>query len=1259
MAWIDESEGQYAPTRLQAGQAEQLEAVNERFNDELERFKSKTLKPHEVLHLGKPLAILQAAGIEAKEINLAQPTLGRKLQEHGLTTDDLKNLAQAIQSPIMVYEWGTKAKSTIIVTELTTKDGRKITVALKAERNGKNLSVNEVASVHGKAAERFLSEMVNAKEGGLKDSLRYVHKGKALDWLGFALPNGASSQVNQELNSLAKVIQNFENPKPSGEKISPPFSRRHENGQQPATFARLVDEVTNESDAKNSAAPRFHVSPQQKRERVAATLGTSPDQLASHEPPTTPAKSIQRTGTAIVEKMIDKYQRLFTTIKEVERRTGRKTPVSENPYERLTKLSARAQAAVEDFANKTFTPLLKKISAMAKEIPDVWPDADVQKYAELAKKSKFLQLFLTAPAHEPRRIFDLYMVAKHAPHRNAYLTEKTRGRVVNGSGVTDEEAAAVVEIFERLFDKKIVDDFWQAVEKATDTSLNAWLDAGRISKEACDNLKAKLPFFVPLRSWDDSETDEAVDAIYSGASGGSAYSAYKEAKGRGTIADSPLAYIANLAQSAIVFREKNNAKKLLFNLAVKGQQPDLLTPKKGYTVETLDQNGSVVATREVATEPAALQPNERVTKTSLVGKTHLPNGKEVQHGVDVWIGGKLYTVFFHDEQVAREVNETTNAVAQWLNTTHGVTVNGKKYGFNIGATTKFMTSLMTQKNPVFWAKNTIRDAQAAALFLYCREGEGMTGKFLSRIPMAAKIAYMVQFADPETGVVSSDPVVQRFLRYYDEYRKSGSRVGFMQQRDIGRLKSDIDEQLQRALSGRKVESFGKKAINALNGLAAVSEDISRLATFFAARESGRSLDEASSLAKEVTVNFNRSGSDAGIPAAFYGFFNASIQAAANQFELFRVNPRRATAAAAVHTALGYLMYNLSAALLPDGDDDDLRHLSSYRKYINLFLPVGGGAFAQLPLSQAWRPFYAIGVAAAQVQHGELSAAEATLGVVEQFLTISPIELGGNPEQLAPTFVTPLLEAFVTRRNFMGAPLVDYEYNDPDGEKIPFHLRGVRSDQLPVWQHVVDVLAGDTPTGRASYIDAKTVEQKSASGLVDISPDQLRHLVISFTGGVGSATNDILNLSYALVSGGQISPNRIPLASGFYSRPAPRYYTSKYYRLKSVYDKFTENLAYDTKTGRILEYADNPNLTKLMAAGGHLQAGQMFIDVAREKQLRKVFEVWDAGEKKLRRISVADAIGAKDREEVQKEVERVAKEAVLKVEPIFRELGIAY
>ncbi|MDR2207180.1 MAG: hypothetical protein LBE36_13610, partial [Flavobacteriaceae bacterium] len=107
--------------------------ANAQWNADLDRFKNGELPTNVVLSLGTPQGILRAAGINENEITLKQSVLEAKLEQHNLTTDELKNLASAIQNPILVYEWGTKAKSNVIITDLTRENGEKITVAIKAE----------------------------------------------------------------------------------------------------------------------------------------------------------------------------------------------------------------------------------------------------------------------------------------------------------------------------------------------------------------------------------------------------------------------------------------------------------------------------------------------------------------------------------------------------------------------------------------------------------------------------------------------------------------------------------------------------------------------------------------------------------------------------------------------------------------------------------------------------------------------------------------------------------------------------------------------------------------------------------------------------------------------------------------------------------------------------------------------------------------------------------------------------------------------
>jgi hypothetical protein len=196
--------------RFQAESTER-ESANKRFNDELDKFANG--EPMQELHLGKPLAKLQAAGIQPTEITITPRTLRKHLDNHNLTPEDLKGLAKAIQDPILVYEWGSKGKSTMVLTDLTTTDGLKLIVAIKLERKGQKLSVNEIAGVYGKSAERLKDDFKKSSPTELRDEkLKWVESQKVLDWLGMSPPKGAPSLTDPALKEIAKVIQDFQNP---------------------------------------------------------------------------------------------------------------------------------------------------------------------------------------------------------------------------------------------------------------------------------------------------------------------------------------------------------------------------------------------------------------------------------------------------------------------------------------------------------------------------------------------------------------------------------------------------------------------------------------------------------------------------------------------------------------------------------------------------------------------------------------------------------------------------------------------------------------------------------------------------------------------------------------------------------------------------------------------------------------------------------------------------------------------------------------
>lgn len=198
----------------------ELDAVNRRFNEQLDAFEKGQMRSNDWFNMGTPGAILQSAGLPNKPITMTQSVLRKHMAKHGFSATTLRNLPDALNSPLMVYEWGDKARSLIAITEIPHGDHR-ITAAIKLNRNGKQLEVNEIASVHGKSVERLITEMNDSRSDFTQDKLRYVDKKKALNWMSAMEAPLASSQTSsQELSLATNIIKNFENPTlPSEENI--------------------------------------------------------------------------------------------------------------------------------------------------------------------------------------------------------------------------------------------------------------------------------------------------------------------------------------------------------------------------------------------------------------------------------------------------------------------------------------------------------------------------------------------------------------------------------------------------------------------------------------------------------------------------------------------------------------------------------------------------------------------------------------------------------------------------------------------------------------------------------------------------------------------------------------------------------------------------------------------------------------------------------------------------------------------------------
>lgn len=190
-----------------------IESVNERFNERLDELVDNPNQKDRILHLGNSSKFLQEGGISDAEIILEYDKLVRKSVEsyknrHPYSIEDIKDLPKAISSPIAVFVNTNGNNDHVILTELK-KDGKNFIVAIKTSRQNRKggviLTVNEIVTLFPKDEKGIINWINTGKATN-------IDKEKALRFIE-ALPNHPGTTItNEELDSATKVVKDFVNP---------------------------------------------------------------------------------------------------------------------------------------------------------------------------------------------------------------------------------------------------------------------------------------------------------------------------------------------------------------------------------------------------------------------------------------------------------------------------------------------------------------------------------------------------------------------------------------------------------------------------------------------------------------------------------------------------------------------------------------------------------------------------------------------------------------------------------------------------------------------------------------------------------------------------------------------------------------------------------------------------------------------------------------------------------------------------------------
>ncbi|MFZ1324449.1 MAG: LPD38 domain-containing protein [Candidatus Contendobacter sp.] len=441
---------------------------------------------------------------------------------------------------------------------------------------------------------------------------------------------------------------------------------------------------------------------------------------------------------------------------------------------------------------------------------------------------------------------------------------------------------------------------------------------------------------------------------------------------------------------------------------------------------------------------------------------------------------------------------------------------------------RWLSSVYTGYSPEFLVTNPVRDFTAGFINLTGQYGLKKASKVLAHYPMAVKALWRYV----RTG---ADPMV-------DRYRQAGGSTGAAYLSDLERIGNDIKVVFQDMQGARMTWASGDKpgAVRVaiadklrlvgryIENLNKIGENALRVATFESLINDGHRVDDAARAAGSVTVNFNRKGELSSQLGGLYLFFNPSIQGTKVMWDALAKGPHRLQAQALSGALVGLAFF--LAQMARGGDDDDEKRwqgVPGYTKDRNMVIPLGGGDLLTLPLPYGYGAFWSLGNIFSDWVHGEEGTKLGIRAASTLFEHFSPV---GNPfagdeadsrniVSLMPTALKPAVSVAVNRTE-LGRPLMPeqmpWDTTKPDSQRMWRTTRGTP------WETMTDGL--NTLTGGSKY----------EAGAVDISPETLKSIWRTLTGGAGQFATDTASLLTVIGqgAGGELKVREMPFARRF-------------------------------------------------------------------------------------------------------------------------------
>lgn len=798
-------------------------------------------------------------------------------------------------------------------------------------------------------------------------------------------------------------------------------------------------------------------------------------------------------GQRYSRKLVDRFERL-----RVVQSLGQLAAGIEGFYEAARKFDSRAGELMAKFNRDYFQPIEKimKEAGLSLETVDAYlyaraaPDrnARLKAKAENEIRTKMYNKIISEMEADGATEAEIQtaIIDADADVQAAIAKAAADGKIPeSGSGMTDQEADRIMNGYRGENYFPALERIGEIFNRANKERMENNIQRGLVSREIGEQLLRDEPNYVPMKGSivDENLTEPAEDFEdvmgYGGSGFGVSVREWYDTRGRTSLGFSPLGTFVSDVGTSIVRGERNRVGQKLMTFFI--DNPSESWKVFSYRNPPRNRNGDIQ-------RPSPFDPNFMVVKR----------------------GGETFYLRIDDPLLAK--------AAKNLNPTQ---MNAfLRISSNL---TRILARSLTTVNPDFFLPNFFRDLESAALNLGA-DSPGLLKAFSKFVKDKKAIRSVAAF---EYGNKGGDPALRDL---YEQFKLDGGSVSWVEretpQEAAARIQKDLKtvndslKDLKDARSAKEAidavwnpTSKGFRAmVGALESTNATFENSIRFAAYRAALDVGMTREQAATIARESTVDFNRRGEAGAMLNALYVFFNAGIQGTVrtaralsnNPFKTGKLSITQAALLSAMATAATLAAANAGIS----GEDDDGKlhwdKIPDYEKQRNLIImnPLDGKTYAKIPMPYGFGffPYLATRTMDAARTGEDLGAVG--LEIMSAGLSnFSPIQFSAGSIQssvakaITPTLGRPFVELMLNE-NFMAKPI----YNEP----------------FDKGQSYASVARFNTPEGYkelSQFLNDISEGEGKVKGGVNFPAESFEYLVDFALGGVG-------NLAKALYKTGE-------------------------------------------------------------------------------------------------------------------------------------------